>query len=273
MHKATFPDMPGNDAGGSLPAVRRTTGMTFAGRLAAKRIACAALALLAVGGAAAHAAEAYSRMAPVNAYLMDRAQEIALARSAAPSSISKDATVLVLTRSGYETAVTGTNGFVCWVARGFSGAPDWPERWNPNIRAAGCDNPQAARSVTPIAKLRTAMTLAGRTDADIADRIKAALRTKEIPPLEPGAMCYMMSKSSYLSQDGDHDMAHVMFYVPFKDGADWGANAADSPIFGGNYWYYAPEHRAEAASLPPLSVLLVGTATWSDGTPAATHPM
>jgi hypothetical protein len=253
------------DNGGSLRAMQR---MRFMRRLAAKLMACASLILLAVTGAAAHAAEPYARMAPVNAYLMDRAQEIALARSAAPESISKDASVLVMTRSGYETAVTGTNGFVCWVARGFAGATDWPERWNPKIRAAGCDNPQAGRTVTPIAKLRTAMTLAGRSDADIADRIKAALRSKEIPPLEPGAMCYMMSKSSYLSDDGGHDMAHVMFYVPSNDGATWGANAAGSPIFGGSYWFYTPGHQAEADTLPPLSVFLVGVATWSDGTPA-----
>jgi len=253
--------------------MQNVTRMKFTGSAVAKRMASAVLAMLALTAGVADAAGSYSRMAPVDAYLMDRAQEIALARSAAPSSISKDATVLVLTRTGYETAVTGTNGFVCWVARGFSGAPDWPERWNPKIRAAGCDNPQAARTVTAIAKLRTALTLAGRTDADIANRIKAAMRAKEIPPLEPGAMCYMMSKSSYLSEDGEHDMAHVMFYVPFKDGASWGANADGSPIFGGNYWFFAPDHQAAAAEMPPLSVLLVGVATWSDGTPAGTHQM
>ena len=68
--------------------------------------------------------------------------------------------------------------------------------------------------------------------------------------------------------EGGHDMAHVMFYVPFKDGADWCANLPGSPVFGGNYWHYAPEHQAEAAALPPLSVLLVAVGTWSDGTPA-----
>ncbi|WP_424682693.1 hypothetical protein [Frateuria sp. YIM B11624] len=273
MFMTTIARMSGSHGRGSDGAGRRPQAMSAAGRLVARQMACLALAASALIGAAAHAADSYPRMAPVKAYLMDRGREIALARSAAPASISKDATVLVLTPTGYETAVTGTNGFVCWVARGFSGAPDWPERWNPKIRAAGCDNPQAARSVTPIAKLRTAMTLAGRSDVQIADRIKAALRTKEIPPLEPGAMCYMMSKSSYLSDDGGHDMAHVMFYVPFKDGADWGANASGSPIFGGNYWFYAADHQAEAAKLPPLSVLLVGVAAWSDGTPAAMPPM
>lgn len=273
MHMTLSPGLSGNDDGGAVRAARRTAGAKSIGGLAARRTACVALALSAFASAVAGAAEAYPRMAPVDAYLMDRAREIALARSAAPGSVSRDATVLVLTRTGYETAVTGTNGFVCWVARSFSGAPDWPERWNPKIRAAGCDNPQAARSVTPIARLRTAMTLAGRTDAEIARRIGAALRSGEIPPLEPGAMCYMMSKASYLSDDGGHDMAHVMFYVPFRDGADWGANVPGSPVFGGNYWFYAADHQAEAARLPPLSVLLVGVATWSDGTPAAAHPM
>jgi len=58
-----------------------------------------------------------------------------------------------------------------------------------------------------------------------------------------------------------------------KDGADGGANAAGSPVFGGSCWFYTPRHEAETATLPPLSVFLVGVATWSDGTPAAMDPM
>ena len=76
----------------------------------------------------------YPTMAPVDQYLMaNRQAEIALARSAAPASISREATVLVLGRQGYETAVEGTNGFVCVVARGWMGPFDWPEFWNPKI--------------------------------------------------------------------------------------------------------------------------------------------
>ena len=272
MCEMVFPETVDNQEGGAFRAARKTATTTSMRRIAA-RLICAAATLFAVSGADADQAGSYARMAPVDAYLMDRNQEIALARSAAPASISKDATILVLTRTGYETAIAGTNGFVCMVARSFSGAPDWPERWNPKIRAAECENPQAARSVAPITKLRTAMTLAGRTDAQILDRIRAALRTKEIPPLEPGAMSYMMSKSSYLSDDDDHDMAHLMFFIPAKDGASWGANAAGSPVFGGNYWFATPGHEADAAALAPLSVLLVGVCSWSDGTPAAMPPM
>ncbi len=274
---------------GSCPAAWRTR--TMIGRLAAKLMTCAAASLaiagaaasLAIAGAAASLAIAgaavadpatpYPSMAPIEAYLMDRGQEIALARSAAPSSISKDATILVMTRTGYETVVTGTNGFVCWVGRGFAGASDAAERWNPKIRAADCSNPQAARSVVPFAKLRTAMVLAGRTTAEIIARMKTALRTGEIPPLESGAMSYMMSKSSYLTDFGDHDMPHLMFFVAVKHAADWGANAPDTPVIGGNYWFFTPGHEAEAAGLPVVSVFLAGVATWSDGTQAAPHRM
>src|SRR5690348_15473360 len=62
----------------------------------------------------------YPKMAPVDQYLMDRTAEVALARTAAPASISHDATVVVLGRHGYETAVHGKNGFVCYVGRGWS---------------------------------------------------------------------------------------------------------------------------------------------------------
>ena len=272
MRAMRFPKTAGGKESGSFNAAWKRTARSL-GKLALKLMVTAPALFAVSAGSAADQAAPYPRMAPADAYLMDRAQEIALAKSAAPESISRDATILVLTRTGYQTAVSGSNGFVCMVSRGFSGAPDWPERWNPKIRAAECQNPQAAQSMAPLAKLRTAMTLAGRTDAEIMERIKTALRTKEIPPLAPGAMSYMMSKSSYLSDEGDHDMPHVMFFIPFKDGNNWGANAAGSPIFGGNYWFATPDHAAETAALPPLSVLLLGACTWSDGTPAPTHPM
>ena len=66
---------------------------------------------------AAAQSDKYSKMAPVDQYLMERNAEILLARSAAPDSISSDAKILVLGRQGYETAVRGKNGFVCMVER------------------------------------------------------------------------------------------------------------------------------------------------------------
>jgi hypothetical protein len=84
-----------------------------------------ALSLLASNGAAQ--SDQYPKMATVDQYLIERDAEILLARSAAPHSISKDATVLVLGRQGYETAVQGKNGFVCMVERSWMVQFDSPE--------------------------------------------------------------------------------------------------------------------------------------------------
>ena len=210
----------------------------------------------------------YAVMAPIETYLMDRAEEIELARSAAPDSISKEATILVLTRTGYEAAVAGTNGFVCHVGRGFSGPYGWAERLSPKIRAAECQNPQAARSVMPLSLLRTTLFLEGRSISESIRRIEVALATGEIPPLESGAMSYMMSKGSYLTDEGDHNMPHLMFFVAVKDDSDWTANAPDAPVMGSNYWSFTPALEDQVIRLPLLRVFIMGAATWSDGAPA-----
>lgn len=215
------------------------------------------------------AAEPYPTRAPIGQYLMDRDAEIALARSAAPASVSRDATVLVLGRQGYETAVKGKNGFVCLVGRGWSGPFDWPEFWNPKIRAADCLNPQAARALVPVFELRARLTLAGQSKAQVLAAVQAAYKDKQLPALESGAMDYMMSKSSYLTDEGSHNMSHLMFDTLVKDSKDWGANAEDSPVMASPYWFFSPEKHADTEGLPPILVFLVGARTWSDGTPAA----
>lgn len=223
--------------------------------------------------AVAQAASApYPQMAPVDQYLMaDRAAEIALARSAAPASISRDATILVLGRQGYETAVKGNNGFVCVVARSWAGPFDWPEFWNPKIRAADCLNPEAARSIVPIFLLRAKIAMAGRSKADMLAAIKAAYKNKQLPDIESGAMDYMMSKSSYLTDEGGHNMPHLMFDTLIKDGKDWGAGAEGSPVLASPYWFISPDGQSQMKGLPPILVFLVAAPHWSDGTPAAMH--
>jgi len=207
----------------------------------------------------------YPSMAPLDQYLMERNAEIAMARSAAPEAISRDATVIVLGPQGYETAVKGKNGFVCDVERSWMGPFDKnPEFWNPKVRGAGRYNPQAARSVLPIAYLRAKLALTGRSPAQIAEGMKAAYAKKELPPVEPGAMSFMMSKQTYLTDrgitsDGAHNMAHVMFFTALMDTANWGANLDNSPILLNPQFNGSPE---------PVEVYMVCTGAWSDGTPA-----
>jgi len=201
----------------------------------------------------------YPTMAPLDQYLMpDREAEVALARSAAPDAISRDAKILVLGRHGYETAVEGKNGFVCVVERGWMSPPNAPEFWNPKLRGPVCFNPPAARSVLPASYKRTEMALAGRTESEIIEGNKAAFEKGELPVLEPGAMSYMMSKGAYLTDRGDHNLAHLMFYAPALDGKDWGADLPKSPVM------LNPQFKGSQ----PIDVFVVSVSTWSDGTTA-----
>jgi hypothetical protein len=236
-------------------------------------IAIKGFALFAALGTAHHAmpqdaTAPYPAMAPIEQYLMDHDAEIALARSAAPDAISHDASVIVLTRHGYETAVEGKNGWVCWVGRGWMAMFDHPEFWNPKVRAADCLNPPAARSILPYAYKRTELVLAGHSKQEVIAAIKAAIDQKEFPPLEQGTVSYMMSKSSYLTDGGGHNVPHLMFFQTDKPDAAWGANVTNAPVASVNYWYLSLEAYPQLKSFPPLAVFLVMVDKWSDGTPA-----
>jgi hypothetical protein len=95
------------------------------------------------------AKEPYPNMAPLDQYLMERKAEIAMARSAAPEPVARDADVMVLGRHGYETAVKGRNGFVCMVEQSWTAGIDDPEFWNPKLRGPICFNPAAVRTYLP----------------------------------------------------------------------------------------------------------------------------
>jgi hypothetical protein len=213
----------------------------------------------------------YPKMAAIDQYLMEKNAEIQLARSAAPDSISRDATVLILGRQGYETAVQGKNGFVCMVGRGWGAAFDWDEFWNPKVKAADCMNPQAARSILPIFYLRAKMVMVGRSKVEVVAAVKAAYENKQLPGLESGAMDYMMSKASYLTDQGAHNMPHVMFYTLVKDGKDWGSGAEGAPVLSAPYWFFSPQEPSQMKGLPAILVFLVAVTNWSDGTPAGLH--
>jgi hypothetical protein len=128
----------------------------------------------------------YPVMAPLEQYLIaDENAEIALARSAAPTSISNAAEVMVLRRDGYTTPVKGSNGFVCIVERSWANVTNDPQFWNPKVRAPHCFNPPAARTFLPFFLMKSKLVLAGKSKAEIAAAIASALDKKELPPLAP----------------------------------------------------------------------------------------
>ena len=196
----------------------------------------------------------YPKMAPIDQYLMtDQGAEIALARSAAPESISRDAEVLVLGRHGFETAVKGKNGFVCIVERSWTSAAD-PDFWNPKVRTPICWNAAAARSILLRNIKRTDLILAGRTKAQVDEAIVAAVDKKELPAMEPGAMCYMMSKQGYGGDSVEHWPPHLMFYFSQTDPAIWGAGLPGSPIL------------AVSDPREHVTTFVIAVQRWSDGT-------
>src|SRR4029077_17534283 len=140
---------------------------------------------------------------------------------------------------------------------------DHPEYWNPKVRAAECINPPAARSVLLYAYKRTQLVLAGHSKTEVIAALKVAIDNKELPAVEPGTVSYMMSKDSYLTDQGGHNLPHLMFYETAKDGAAWGANLTNSPVMGVSYWYISVQSYPQLESFPPLSVFLIGVENWS----------
>ncbi len=201
----------------------------------------------------------YPGMAPIEQYLMDRNAEIALARSAAPEAISRDAEVMVLGQHGYETAVKGKNGFVCVVERSWMAPFDDPEFLNPDQRLPLCLNPPAARSHLPLTLKETELALAGLSRTQMFDSIKSAYAKKELPLPEPGAMCYMMSKQQYFGRKYGNADPHLMFWFPKTDDMFWGGGLPGSPVY---VHQYSPE---------PITEFIISVSKWSDGTAAPTE--
>jgi hypothetical protein len=220
--------------------------------------ACGLAVLIGASAGAEDAKAAYPAMAPIGQYRMASvADEVALARSAAPASIAGDAEVMSLGSHGYETAVTGKNGFVCMVWRSWTAGFDDAEFWNPKIRAPICLNAAAVRTVLPGYLERTKWVLAGLSRTKMMERTEAAVAAKTFTLPAPGAMSYMMSKLGYVGDSaGGHWHPHLMFFVARTDSGAWGANLRGSPIFAAQ-----DDHE-------PTTTFFVLVPKWSDETSA-----
>jgi hypothetical protein len=200
----------------------------------------------------------YPNMAPLAQYIMaNPAEEIAFARTAAPSSISADAEILVLGPGGYTTAVKGKNGFVCLVDRAWIAEFGNSVFWNPIVRGPDCLNPAAARSVLPHYLERTKWALEGLSIPQMIERTKAELAAKTYILPEAGAMSFMMSKEQILSNQGINWRPHLMFFVANTRDAGLGANLPGSPVL-----------HPVPSDPEPYATFLVPVLMWSDGTPA-----
>ena len=184
------------------------------------------------------------------------ADEITMARSAAPAEVSNDSEVLTFGSHGYEIAVKGKNGFVCLVERSWANSFNKPEFWNPKMRSPLCMNAAAVSSVLPAYLERTRWVLANVSKAEMETRTIAAIKNHAIEEPLPGSMSYMMSKQGYLNDDALHWHPHVMFFMPRTDHSAWGAVAPGGPVF------------ADDDESLPITIFFVLAPKWSDGSSA-----
>jgi len=220
-----------------------------------KQMAAGLAAFVLMPGVAIAGAASYVSMAPAQQYMMASPdKEIALARSAAPPSISRDAEILVLGAHGYETAVKGKNDFVCLVERSWDADFADPVFWDPTIRGADCLNPEAAKSVLPHFRERAEWALSELSKAEMIAKTKAEIAANTYSLPGPGAVAFMLSKEQHLAAQPDHWHPHLMFFVANASDAEWGANFAGSPVAIG------------MSGSDPIKTFLVPVGKWSDGT-------
>jgi hypothetical protein len=100
------------------------------------------------------------------------------------------------------------------------------------------------------------LILAGRTKAQVDEAIVAAVAKKELPAMEPGAMCYMMSKQGYGGDSVAHWPSHLMFFYSQLEAAAWGAGLPGSPVLA-----MSDDHEH-------VTTFAIGVQRWSDGTGA-----
>jgi len=172
---------------------------------------------------------------PLRDYLMPRDAEIALARSAAPASISDRATIKVLTPSGFEVASQGDNGAVCLVMRGFSAPTYTPAQfrdlvYDPTVHAPICFTAPAAKTAMPYYELRTKLAMEGKGPDQIARAVEAAYDAGQLPHRDAVTFAYMWSADMQLGPGIGAWHPHVMVFAPKYDNAMVGGFAFGSPL-------------------------------------------
>ncbi len=143
---------------------------------------------------------------------------------------------------------------MCIVGRGWTSAAD-ADFWDPKVRVPMCVNAAAARSyLLRVTRDRPSGDFGGAHAGSDERGHPAAIAKKELPPMESGAMCYMMGKQGYGGDSHPHWPSHLMFFYTDADLAGWGANLPGSPVVG------------MSDPVEHLTQFVIPVQRWSDGT-------
>jgi hypothetical protein len=175
---------------------------------------------------------------------MDRAAEIALARSAAPSQISATAKAWIWTGSRYEVGEPGTSEVNCFLARA----------WVPSVEPH-CLDAEASRTILPILMHKIELYAQGRADSLVEREIAAGIRSGRFKlPTRP-AVSYMMSAAQVLVGGNGTAVGawqpHLMIYYP-----NWTGEQAGLPGFVPDVGFIENPGTPLAAFVVPLKTFV-----------------
>ncbi len=154
--------------------------------------------------------------------MLPRAQEVALAETAGPLHIVRDAAIYALEKDGYVLAREGTNGFTCLVLRSFPGSQE-PE----------CYDAEGTATLLPRRLDEARFRAEGLTREQVSAKIAAGFEAgKYRAPRRPGIV-YMLSCKNYVPIDDTgsriiHYQPHFMFYSPYLTNADIGGGSPEN---------------------------------------------
>ena len=145
-----------------------------------------------------------------------RDAQIQLARSAAPAEVSDHATIMILGKNGYETAVKGANGFTCLVLRQYLNTIE-PE----------CYDAEGSRTTLQTDLFIETQRAQGVSDADIDKAIEAGYKSGKFKaPAKPGIVYMMSPHNRVFDPDAKKVISfpgHLMFYAPYATKATVGS--------------------------------------------------
>jgi hypothetical protein len=135
------------------------------------------------------------------------AAQIALAESAGPPDVARDATIFVLGPQGYKQVREGRNGFTCLIARQF-----------PNTVEPECFDAEGTATLVPVRMFVEAERAKGTSEAAIEKAVANGYGSgRFVGPRKPG-LVYMLSSHNVVfdpvRKQIIHFPGHLMFYAP-----------------------------------------------------------
>lgn len=146
---------------------------------------------------------------------LSRDDELRLALSAGPPSISREAELWVMGARGFEKAVAGSNGWACLVVRNAT---------NRIQLAPHCLNPDAVASVLPAFRMEAELQAQGLGGEEVSARMDQAWKEGSLPIPSGPAHAYMLSKGQRVGPQGGNFRPHFMLYVPWATNASIGGD-------------------------------------------------